>query len=376
MNKIIAAVAIGAISLGVVAAISRGAVAQDTAVRAPGPVTISNADQAQISVQAPVTSETSTAASAPVDTTASTASTSPAPAQDAASPAPSTVVQDAAVPAQVSATDSNTVPAQVSVPAPASSATSTAVPAPVTATTPTTPSDVSVTPVSGTVTPVVVPGSTVVETKPPTVAPPPPVVAPVPDPVTPGLTVVETEPGATCKTYYPKGLRFPYVSNLANQWTPTTIDDVLDAIGNEPAVDMGFDAKGTAFDAANIAKHAHVVASWDGVFEAKKAGEYVFTMSSIYPYSVTVNGQTVKGNGDLSLGVSLKKGPNKISIVRVVSTYQDVKRADRGGRRARRNANDPSAFSIDYRLSSSAKAAKPITPSMLKHVVAEEEEDW
>lgn len=374
MNKIIAAVAIGAISLGVVAAISRGAVAQDTAVRAPGPVTISNADQAPIAVQAPVTSETSTAVPAPVDTTASTAPTSAAPAQDAASPAPSTVVQDAAVPAQVSATDSNTVPAQVSVPAPTSSATSTAVPAPVTTTAPTSPSDVSVTPVSGTVTPVVVPGSTVVETKPPTVAPPPPVVAPVPDPVTPVPPVVETEPGATCKTYYPKK-----ISALYNQFTvqhQEAIDNVLDAIGNEQAVDMGFDAKGTAFDAANIAKHPYVVASWDGLFEAKKAGEYVFTMSSVYPYSVTVNGQTVKGNGDLSLGVSLKKGLNKISIVRVVSTYQDVKRADRGNRGGRSRANDPSAFSIDYRLSSSAKAARPITPSMLKHVVAEEEEDW
>lgn len=369
MNKIIAAVAIGAISLGVVAAISRGAVAQNAAVRAPGPATVSNADQAQISAQAPVTSETSTAVPAPVDTSASTAPTSAAPAQDAASPAPSTVVQDAAVPAPVSATDSNTVPAQVSVPSPVPSTLSTAVPAPVTTTAPTSPSDVSVTPVSGTVTPIIVPGPT-------TDAPVPPIVDPVPNPVTPGLTVVETEPGATCKTYYPKGLRFPYVSNLANQWTPTTIDDVLDAIGNEPAVDMGFDAKGTAFDAANIAKHAHVVASWDGVFEAKKAGEYVFTMSSIYPYSVTVNGQTVKGNGDLSLGVSLKKGLNKISIVRVVSTYQDVKRADRGNRGGRSRANDPSAFSIDYRLSSSAKAARPITPSMLKHVVAEEEEDW
>lgn len=298
MNKIIAAVAIGAISLGAVAAISRDAVAQNAAIQAP------------ITVQEPVTSETSTA-----------------------------------------------------------------VPAPVTTTTPTSPSDVSVTPVPGAVAPVVVSDPPIVETKPPAVAPVPPIVDPVPNPVTHGPTVVETEPGATCKTYYPKGLKFPFLSDSANYWTPTTIDDVLDAIGNEQAVDMGFDAKGTVFDAADIAKHAHVVASWDGVFEAKKAGEYVFTMSSIYPYSVTVNGQTVKGNGDLSLGVSLKKGRNKISIVRVVATYNSV---NRGGRRARRNrnANAPSAFSIDYRLSSSAKAAKPITPAMLKHVVAEEEDDW
>lgn len=371
MNKFIAAVAVGAISLGVVAAISLGAVAPNAAVQIPGPATVSNADQAPIAVPAPVTSKTSTAVPAPVDTSASATQTSAAPAQDAASSASATVAvaQDAAVPASVSVTNSNTVPAQVSVPAPVSSTTSTAVPAPVNTTVSMSPSDVSVTPVPITVTPAVESDSTVVETKPPTDAT-------VPEPVTPGPAIVETEPGATCKTYYPKGIR-----SLNNKFTAKdegVIDEVLNAIGNEQAVDMGFDAKGTAFDAADIAKHASVVASWDGVFEAKRAGEYVFTMSAVYPYCVTVNGQTVKGNGDLSLGVSLKKGLNKISIVRVVATYYDVKRnsVNRGNRRARRNGDDPSAFSIDYRLSSSANAAKPITPAMLKHVVAEEEENW
>lgn len=303
MNKIIAAVAIGAISLGVMAAISRGAVAQD-----------------------------------------------------------------AAVPAPVSATDSNTVPAQVSVPAPVSSATSTAVPAPVTTTTPTSPSDVSVTPVPGTVAPVVVPDPPIVETKPPAVAPVPPIVDPVPGSVTPVPPVVETEPGAMCKTYYPRKIRALNNKFTVERQDQEAIDDVLNAIGSgETAPDVGFDAKGTAFDAANIAKDPFVAASWDGVFEAKTAGEYDFRISAIYPYSVTVNGQTIKGCGNNGLKITLVKGLNKISIVRIVFTYQDLKLATSRFR----HSVAPSEFSIKYRYSSSIEPASPITPSMLMHVVAD-----
>lgn len=289
MNKIIAAVAIGAISLGAVAAISRGAVAQNAAIQAP------------ITVQEPVTSETSTA-----------------------------------------------------------------VPAPVTTTTPTSPSDVSVTPVPGAVAPVVVPDPPIVETKPPAVAPVPPIVAPVPGSVTPVPPVVETEPGAVCKTYYPRKIRV-----LNNRFTvecQEAIDDVLNAIGSgETAPDVGFDAKGTAFDAANIAKDPFVAASWDGVFEAKTAGEYDFRISAIYPYSVTVNGQTIKGCGNDGLKITLVKGLNKISIVRIVFTYYDLKLATSRSR----HSVAPSEFSIKYRYSSSIEPASPITPSMLMHVVAD-----
>ena len=164
---------------------------------------------------------------------------------------------------------------------------------------------------------------------------------------------VELKPGALCKTYYYSKLD-PYAAkrdeNVSSyeEWLTSAIP-----------VDQSYDEKSGKFDGKNVAKHSYNIAKWEGIFTAKTAGRYVFTVNSGFCCSVDVNGQGFKGTGQGSFYADLRHGSNKITIWRVV--YPDWA--------------DTDYLTIDYRLASSTKGPKPIMPSMLMHV-DEDEEDW
>ena len=187
------------------------------------------------------------------------------------------------------------------------------------------------------------------------VPPPPP--APVPLAVAATAPALEEiGPGALCKTYLmgwqDRG------GNWDAKW-----EFVNERLASAVPVDQGYDDKGSKFDGKNIAKHKYDVVAWEGVFVAKQKGVYVFTIDSDYPYVFRINGVGVKGRGQANFEVALEKGPNTIWLWHLISDQAKYW----GGF----NAN----VTIDYRLSSSKKPAKPVTPSMLCHI-EEEEEEW
>ena len=171
----------------------------------------------------------------------------------------------------------------------------------------------------------------------------------VPSAVANAPAVEEAEPGALCKVYYVKDV---------NNWVPSAqIRKALEALEKgATAVDWGYDAKSSRFDAAAIAKHRFTVASWEGVLDAKRAGTIVVNATSKQiGYCVTINGQSILGGEQSTMSVSLKKGYNRISIV------------------CARSEHVRGAFSIDFRDAASTEPARPLLPSMLKHLVGDEE---
>ena len=183
------------------------------------------------------------------------------------------------------------------------------------------------------------------------IAVPAPVVVAVPTAV---AVADEVEPGALCKTY----LINEDAYNCRQEYKAATLDEWL---GSAVAVDQAYDDKSEKFDARKVAQPEHVfdVACWEGVFLAKKDGEYIFTVNSPFVYGVYVNDKGVKGVGQMNFSVNMHQGQNKIVVWRYVFNGRNYK----------------DGFTLDYRLATSVKQAKPITPAMLMHVV-EEEEEW
>lgn len=132
------------------------------------------------------------------------------------------------------------------------------------------------------------------------------------------------------------------------------------------AVDWGYDAKATRFDAADIAKHQFTVAKWEGVLKMTRAATLVVNVSGGMPYCVTINGQSVMGDAfgrhmvQRTMSVPVTKGFNRISIVRAWW---------RGSIYSPGTEN----FTIDFRDAASIEPARPLRPSMLKHLVGDDE---
>lgn len=204
---------------------------------------------------------------------------------------------------------------------------------------------------------------------PPVPVPPAPVVVSVPVPppaivaVPSAGALMELEPGAICKTYL-----LPLKGRLATQ---TLHDEIMEKLESSVAIDVGYDALANKFDAKHIAKHKCNVAVWEGVFVAKKAGKYVFTVNSGFDYNVTIgNGGCYGGGKQTSFVSDLVAGPNRVTIVRLIATDIDLNhRPKYMGYDAQKE------FNLDYRLATAVTAAKPITPKMLQHVV-EDVDEW
>lgn len=205
---------------------------------------------------------------------------------------------------------------------------------------------------------------------------------PVPAPVTsiaeasvvtpaPAVTVstaleTEVEPGALCKIYLRPRPKGPVSMRLHTEETCDGAEAFLASSSAVPSA-QSYDDKSMTWDGNSIAqKYKYDLVVWDGVFVAKQAGRYVFTIDSYWVYGITVNGKGVKGNDQQTFTVDLAKGPNKFCLWR--EYHPDRKDVVTNGGRATR-------FSLEYRLASSTKPAKPVTPSMLSHIV-DDEEEW
>jgi len=167
---------------------------------------------------------------------------------------------------------------------------------------------------------------------------------------------LETEPGALCRTYL-----------IHQEWSWANAEDgsvVEQELQSATPCDQMYDDKASVFDGRKVGKHRYTVAVWEGVFETKRAGAYVFTIDSPNAYGIKINGVGVSGNEQKSFTVELQKGYNSFWLYRFISR-------DEGLMVSGRKANE---FILDYRLASSTKIAKPIVPSMLKHVVVDDEE--
>lgn len=221
--------------------------------------------------------------------------------------------------------------------------------------------------------PVPAPAAAVPAAVPSTVAPVPASVAVVPAPVTVSVSasavpvavenvpaVEEAEKGALCKVY-----NIPQPHRVYDA-QGGYIGAALAALEKGAvAVDWGYDAKATRFDAADIAKHQFTVAKWEGVLKMKRAATLVVNVSGGMPYCVTINGQTVMNGGwgdrmvQRTMSVPVTKGFNRISIVRAL-WWRGVYGVSED-------------FSIDFRDAASTEPARPLRPSLLKHLVGDDE---
>jgi len=197
---------------------------------------------------------------------------------------------------------------------------------------------------------------------------PVPVAVPVPA-VAVAESLVDLQPGALCKTYLVEfGSRTGSTRFMPAIGSQEHYEQMMAAVERAVASDVAYDVGAPRFDAAQVAKHKCNVAVWEGVLEGKKAGSYVFTVNSGYDYHVEVNDASVGGVGQKSFPVNLKVGVNKIKIVRFIDNSKGVRVVGRDGR-------DPRIFSIDYRFTVSTKPARPIAPSMLQHIVDDDNND-
>lgn len=169
-------------------------------------------------------------------------------------------------------------------------------------------------------------------------------------------TVQEYAPGALCRSY---NIRWPwnrYVEDIHKG-----VNVVVEQLNSRVvAVDQGYDTTPLNFDGKKINVHNGNLVTWEGYFMAKKSGNYTIILSGLDCNSlahVTFNDVTMAAcrGAIVAKEINLTKGANKISI-RVV------------------NVNDRGPV-LEYRLSSSVKPPKKITPAMLSHVV-EDEEEW
>ena len=200
--------------------------------------------------------------------------------------------------------------------------------------------------------------------------------APVPVPTAPvavsmAAALVEIEPGALCKTYLVEfGSRHGSLQLVPAIGTQALYDQMMDAIEHAVAADMAYDIEASQFDAGRVAKHKCNVAVWEGVLEAKKQGMYIFNVNSGFDYRVEVNDAFAYGVGMKTFTVDLNEGINRIKVVRLIASNSELE-----GRALPMGYREKKKFSLDYRLAASSKPSRSITPSMLKHIV-EEEEVW
>lgn len=165
-------------------------------------------------------------------------------------------------------------------------------------------------------------------------------------------TVQEYAPGALCRVY-----------RIGRDCVG--LKSVFEALNaGEVALDQGYDATAMDFDGEKINKHGGNLFVWEGVFKAKRAGKYVILLSDGGNFvHLNIGGQECRGESTGKTNayeVNLAKGANKIKIV--ISTVQ-------------RGWNRTSTPVFEYRLFSSVKLPKKITPALLSHVV-EDEEEW
>ena len=212
--------------------------------------------------------------------------------------------------------------------------------------------------------------------------PPPPVPAPSasvtveiavppPTPVIDAQPIVDLEPGALCKTYFVEfGSRNGSTRIRPAVGTQALYEQMMDAVEHAIATDVSYDANSPRFDGERVAKHKCNVAVWEGVLEAKRQGTYVFTVNSGLDYRVEVNDAFAFGVGQKTFSVNLNAGVNRIKIIRLIATNSEL-----DGHPQPMGYREKKKFSLEYRLATSSKTSRPITPSMLKHVV-EEEEVW
>ena len=212
--------------------------------------------------------------------------------------------------------------------------------------------------------------------------PPPPVTSPSasvtveiavppPPPVVDAVPIVDLEPGALCKTYFVQfGSR-----NGSSRFVPAIgsqalYDQMMDAVEHAVATDVSYDVDSARFDAQRVAKHKSNVAVWEGFLEAKRQGSYIFTVNSGLDYRVEVNDAFAFGVGQKTFVVNLNAGVNRVKIIRLIATNSELE-----GHAQPMGYREKKKFSLEYRLATSSKPSRSITPSMLKHVV-EEEEVW
>ena len=176
--------------------------------------------------------------------------------------------------------------------------------------------------------------------------------APAPATTTVGTAtgaLADTEPGAICKTYLCNTRRHGFFSSPA--------EELENFLKKAKVTDQGYDVKATKFHGEDIAKHAYNAVVWEGYLNSPVAGDFTFTITAAsgLPYIVGFNGQSWQGGGQNTIEVTLKKGLNAVYIAT--------------------GMGKDSSLRIDYRLSNSKKAAKPLTPQNLMHIV-EDEENW
>lgn len=166
--------------------------------------------------------------------------------------------------------------------------------------------------------------------------------------------VQEYASGALCRAY---NIRWPWFRlDDLNKGLNVVAEQLNSGV---VAVDQGYDAASTSFDGRKVNVHNGNLVTWDGYFMAKKSGVYAVILSGNMHDNalaqVTINdvSMAVCRDGTSAREVNLTKGANKISVLTV-------------------NKGVPV---LEYRLSSSVKPPKKITPAMLSHVV-EDEEEW
>lgn len=195
-----------------------------------------------------------------------------------------------------------------------------------------------------------------------------PVAVPAPVTLAPVAVAVAEDigPGALCRVYLKPASNGPKVMNLRRDYESECAEvDALLASALPPV--QGYDDKSTTWDGKNIATgYKYDLVMWDGVLIAKQAGTYVFTIDSYWLYGIAVNGKGVKGAGQQTFTAELAKGPNSFFLWRKYKPNEENHTTNEG---------KASRFSLHYRLATSTKPTKAITPSMLSHVI-DEGDEW
>ena len=188
--------------------------------------------------------------------------------------------------------------------------------------------------------------------------PPPP---PASEPATPpAVPPVELAQGAMCRTYNITLSR----GRSHNRNRDHYVNEVLEQVNaGAVALDQAYDAVSLDFSARRVNKHGGNLFVWDGFLVVEHAGTYTFMLSElprnrrgISFAQIVVNRETgaiARPQDVKTFTANLAKGANAIQLL-VYGSNEAPK--------------------LEYRLVTSVKPAKKITPSMLYHEVVEEEE--
>ena len=182
---------------------------------------------------------------------------------------------------------------------------------------------------------------------------------PVPAPVAVGNAIDNLallESGARWRTFLSRDPKNKGVLVLRAD----TVAELEDELANKAIVsEYGVDVNQVRFNSSNVAKHKFHGIVWDGVLDVKKEGHYVVMMEKCFLGNLYINGVEVKNLRQGAQSVGLKRGNNDFLLYCMASTARDMQ--------------------ITYRLASSTKPPRQITPAMLKHRAGDEdqeEEEW